>query len=180
MDKLTLLEEANNIIELFTFDLTTFFFEDDFEEIDSHEEKGVFMVEYKKNLPWVELNLFDQIVFRIFNDKENLIGSSHINASFPANKKYQNETNLSELTNNLFNLYGWDDDSLGSWTTKDSDHYKKNAFKRIWTLGEGKFIYTVKLIQNSDGDISLHIMLFNHLLKLTNKSISSPSNEFGS
>ncbi len=77
--------EPNNIIELFTFDLTTFFFEEDFEEVDCHEEKGVLMVEYQKQLPWVELKLFDRVIFRVFNDKDNIVGSSHINVKFPIN-----------------------------------------------------------------------------------------------
>ncbi len=174
-----LFSEPNNIIELFTFDLTSFFFEEDFEEVDCIEEKGVLMVEYQKQLPWIELKLFSQVVFRIFNDKNNIIGSSHINVKFPINPELLNPDSLAELTNTLFKISGWDDGSNGEWSFNDTLLFKKNKFERIWTLGEGKYIYTVKLTQNESGEIVLTILFFNHLLKLINQSISYSTNEFG-
>lgn len=180
MDNLGLLSEPKNILELFTFDLTTFFFEEDYEEIDCCEEKGVFMVEYKKSLPWLELDLFDYVIFRVFNDKENIIGSSHINVKLPANIQFQSEDLVIKLTNALFNIYGWDDESNGSWTNQDLPLYKKGAYYRNWTLGEGKYVYSVKVRQDKNKSVSLQILFFNHLLKLSNQTISQPSNEFGS
>lgn len=179
MSNLGLLNEPKNIIELFTFDLTTFFFEEDFEEIDCSEEQGMFMVEYKKNLPWTELDLFSQVVFRIFNDKENLEGSSHINVKFPSNPDLVSEKHLESLTNILFKIYGWDDDSNGEWNEKDKENYKQNKLERIWTLGEGRFIYTVKITQEENGQMNLNILFFNHLLRLSNQKISYTTNEFG-
>ena len=77
-----LFNDPKNIIELFTFDLTTFFIEDDYEEISCIEEAGVFMIEYEKVLPWTEHGLFNSVVFRVFNDKKNIVGSNHINVRF--------------------------------------------------------------------------------------------------
>ncbi len=57
--------------------------------------------------------------------------------------------------------------------------FKKNKFERIWTLGEGRYIYTIKLTQNELNEVVLNILFFNHLLKLINQSISFSANEFG-
>lgn len=180
MDNLGLLSEPKNILELFTFDLTTFFYEEDFEEIDCYEEKGVFMVEYKKNLPWLELDFFDHVVFRVFNDKENIVGSSHINVKMPANVQFQTNELVKKLTNTLFNLYGWDDESKGDWIETDTSAFKIGQLTRTWTLGEGKYVYTVKLQQDENKGVLLQILFFNHLLKLNNQTISFPGNEFDS
>jgi hypothetical protein len=82
-----LFKNPKNIIELFTFDLTTFFYEEDYEEIESQEIDGVFMIEYEKALPWTELGLFEKVFFRIFNDKTNIVGSSHINVTIASQSR---------------------------------------------------------------------------------------------
>lgn len=169
MSAFGLFKEPKNIIELFTFDLTTFFYEEDYEEISCEEKEGIFMIEYEKPLPWIELELFSKVVFRVFNDKRNIVGSQHINVSFPADIEQTNKTTLKKLVNKLTKIYGWDDENLGEMTTKDETDFENGYFERQWTLGEGKHIYTVRLIYNTRDGLSLKILFFNHLLELINK-----------
>lgn len=164
-----LFKNPKNIIELFTFDLTTFFYEEDYEEIESQEIEGVFMVEYEKVLPWTELGLFEKVFFRIFNDKTNIVGSSHINVTLPANPEYVDIEKTANLINSLFRIYGWDDENRGEWSETDKTEFEDRVFERQWTLGEGKFIYSVKVTYNSKYGLHLKILFFNHLLDLIGK-----------
>lgn len=169
MTTFSLLKEPKNIIELFTFDLTTFFYEEDYVEVSCDEKDGVFMIEYEKNLPWIEHDLFNKVVFRIFNDKHNIVGSNHINVDFPAEENQVSVTNLKKLTSKLVKIYGWDDENRGQWDSNDETDFKNKTFERIWTLGEGKFIYSVRLVYNLKYGLILKILFFNHLLELSKK-----------
>ena len=160
-----LFKEPKNIIELFTFDLTTFFYEDDYEEISSAEEGGVFMIEYEKTLPWTELGLFNKLIFRVFNDKNNIVGSNHINVRLETEITDNNKKNLIKLVHKLNQIYGPDDDNKEDWTEIDEQQLVSKQFFRQWTLGEGKFIYTVR-ITGQKGELQLEILFFNHLLEL--------------
>lgn len=163
-----LFKEPKNIIELFTFDLTTFFYEEDYEEISSKEEQGVLMIEYEKNLPWTEMDLFEKVIFRVFSDKTNLDGSNHINVRFPSEAEASNLKNTAKLINALYRIYGSDDENKGEWTSSDESIFKAPGLLRQWTLGEGKLIYTVKLDYTQNHQLILHILFFNHLTQLIN------------
>jgi hypothetical protein len=169
MSAFGLFKEPKNIIELFTFDLTTFFYEEDYEEISFEEQEGLFMIEYEKVLPWIEIDLFNKVVFRVFNDKKNIVGSNHINVNFPAEPDHTNMANIKKLTHKLFKIYGWDDENLGEMTVKDETGFNNGFFERQWTLGEGKNVYSVRLIYNTRDGLSLRILFFNHLLELIQK-----------
>jgi hypothetical protein len=158
-------KEPKNIIELFTFDLSTFFYEDDYEEISCVEDGGVFMIEYEKNLPWTEVGLFNSVVFRVFNDKKNIIGSNHINVRFSVEYGENNKNSIVKLINKLYKIYGWDDENRGKWSEMDDENIEKSKLIRQWTLGEGKYIYTVH-ISMENNILLLEILFFNHLLKL--------------
>jgi len=163
-----LFKEPQNIIELFTFDLTTFFIEDDYEEISCSEDGGVFMIEYEKVLPWTELGLFNSLVFRVFNDKKNIIGSNHINVKLTTQIEENNKSKLQKLINNLNKIYGSDDENRGGWNSSDEKKLASSKLKRHWTLGEGKFIYTVRLSMEEDV-LFFEILFFNNLMTLINK-----------
>lgn len=169
MDIFGLFEEPKNIIEMFTFDLTTFFYEDDYEEIACTENEGVFMIEFEKALPWMELGLFETTVFRVFNDKRNILGSNHINVRFTSKITDSSKRYIVKLVNKLNIIYGLDDDNSGSWMEKDDEALKLFKLKRQWTLGEGKSIYAVRLLIN-DSVLVLEVLFFNHLVELTNNS----------
>ncbi|MDA3893721.1 MAG: hypothetical protein PF517_18820 [Salinivirgaceae bacterium] len=160
-----LFNEPKNIIELFTFDLTTFFIEDDYEEISCIEEEGVFMIEYEKELPWTELGLFNSVIFRVFNDKKNIIGSNHINVRLVCEIGNELKPYIVKLVHKLNKIYGYDDDNSGDWSNADDVAFEEGSLIRQWTLGEGKFIYTVKFrIKNNEAQVE--ILFFNHLLEL--------------
>jgi len=164
-----LFKVPKNIIDLFTFDLSTFFLEEDYVEVSCDEQDGVFMIEYEKMLPWIELNLFTKVVFRVFNDKKNIIGSNHINVSFPAEQQNISLVRIKKLVYELSKIYGWDDENRADWTVKDEADFSKGYLERQWTLGEGKYIYSVQLSMNTKEGLILKILFFNHLLGLINK-----------
>lgn len=160
-----LFKEPKNIIELFTFDLTTFFYEDDYEEISSVEKEGVFMIEYEKVLPWTELDLFNSVIFRVFNDKNNILGSNHINVRFTSPVEEPPYKHITKLIHKLNKIYGSDDDNQEAWCDKNVVAVESNLLLRQWTLGEGKYIYTVRIVINNN-ILTLEILFFNHLLEL--------------
>ncbi|MGE4289791.1 MAG: hypothetical protein AB7E36_13990 [Salinivirgaceae bacterium] len=164
-----LFKEPKNIIELFTFDLTSFFMEEDFREVLCEESDGVFMIEYEKKLPWCEHDLFEKVVYRVFNDKKNIIGSNHINVRFHAHSDRVNVENTKTLINKLHKTYGWDDENRNEWSTKDEHDFNNASLIRQWTLGEGKFIYQVKINQSRTTGLTLTILFFNNLLHLINQ-----------
>lgn len=164
-----LFKEPKNIIELFTFDLTSFFMEEDFTEVTCEESDGVFMIEYEKILPWCEHDLFDSVVYRVFNDKKNIIGSNHINVRFQAKGDKVILENAKNLTNKLHKTYGWDDENRIVWSAEDEQHFNSSMLKRQWTLGEGKYIYQVKINQSQTAVLTLTILFFNNLLHLINQ-----------
>lgn len=56
---------AKNILELFTYDIVTFF-HDDYEEVEYEETESMFVAVYEQQLPWVELECFDTIQLCVF------------------------------------------------------------------------------------------------------------------
>lgn len=165
MNAFGLFDEPKNIIELFTFDLTTFFYEDDYEEIACTENEGVFMIEFEKVLPWKELGLFETVIFRVFNDKKNIVGSNHINVRFTSQINDNTKKYIIKLVNKLNTIYGFDDENLGPWTETDDSALESLKLKRLWTLGEGKNIYAIRLLINNN-ELVLEVMFFNHLVEL--------------
>lgn len=164
--------ETNLILELFSFDLTTFFVEDDFEIIECKEESCTFMVEYEKNLPWFELDLFDKVIFRVFNDKKNFTGSSHVNLKLPAPKEIVTKDKIKHLTNEIVKKYGKDDNKNNEWNQQDDKNFDNKNFERYWTCGNDKYVYAIKLTQNKKGDFDFSILFFNNLLKIINQTVS--------
>ena len=123
------------------------------------------MIEYEKTLPWTELNLFNSVVFRVFNDKKNIIGSNHINVRFANEFDAGAKKDIIKLVYKLYKIYGSDDENKSDWSENDDNALELKKLKRQWTLGEGKFIYTVRLSMKND-DLLLEIIFFNHLLEL--------------
>lgn len=124
---MSLLNAANkpkNILEMLSFDLTKFFADNDYCEIESKDIEGVFMVEFEKEFPLVELGMFEKVVFRLFNDKDNINGSNHINVTMPANPRYITQKNVRSLIDSLYGIYGYDDDRKGEWDENDTRHSK--------------------------------------------------------
>lgn len=167
MAMFTMESRTSTILDLFTFDLTTFFLEEDYEEVICMEEAGVFMIEYEKRLPWIELDLFDNVVFRVFSEKRNITGSSHINVDFPVEQKIIDEKRLQVLVNKLTEICGKDDENKGDWNNLDNTKLNSGLIERFWTRGEGKNVYTIKLTYIKSVGLTFKILFFNHLLNLT-------------
>ncbi len=169
MTILSVFNKPKNILELFSFDITKFFSDNDYEEVQSNDIDGIFMVEFEKQLPHVELSLFDKVVFRMFNNKKNITGSNHVNITFPANDRYITKSRMKSLVNTLFDIYGHDDEHRGEWSETDDQDYADKTLEREWILGEGKEIYTIKLSFTEKYGFLVKILFFNHLIEVLKK-----------
>lgn len=166
--------KPSNILELFSYDLTKFFADNDYTELQSKDIEDVFMVEFEKRFPYVELGLFERVVFRMFNNKTNINGSNHVNVTMVANNRYVTKERLQALSNSLFDIYGFDDDGKGEWTNNDDKDFVAKDFERQWTLGDGKFVYAIKLSYTENRGLVLKIFFFNRLIELL-KDAEEPS-----
>ena len=120
--------KEKTILDILTFDLSTFFY-GDYQEINSEEIEGTFMIDYEKKLPWSEFDIFDYLYFRVFNDKKNIHGSNHINATL-INKEIELEKEkITEMLNKLFHIYGVDDLKRGRWELNDDEDFKAKDYK---------------------------------------------------
>lgn len=150
---------------LFSFDLTRFFADSDYSEIESTDEEGVIMVEFEKEFPLTELGMFDKVCFRLFNEKDNIVASNHINVTFPASPRYATKEYTMSLVNALFEIYGYDDDRKGEWTDADAKSFADKDFDRQWTIGNDKRVYAIKLSYTEKHGLYLKIFFFNRLME---------------
>lgn len=157
-----------SILDCFTYDLTSFFY-DNYEEIDSEETPATVMIVYEKELPWTELGVFDAVQFRIFFDKENLTGSNPINVKFISKKPQSDLENLQAILNRVILIYGEDDYRKGEWNKDDDEAFTAQLFRRVWTIEQGESFVSVEYNQ-SDG-ITLNILFFNNMLKVAEEQI---------
>lgn len=159
--------KEKTILDILTFDLSTFFY-GDYKEINSEESEGTFMIDYEKKLPWSEFDVFDHLQFRVFNDKKNIHGSNHINASLINREGELNKEKVKEIIEKLVGIYGHDDQHRDLWNTKDEIEFENKTFSRVWTVGKNENIYTIQLKFDKDDHIALSIYLFTNLLRQTN------------
>ncbi|MBE9466935.1 MAG: hypothetical protein IMY72_01285 [Bacteroidetes bacterium] len=163
------LHNNKNILDLFIYDLSKFFIDEDYEQISCEEIQGLFMIEYEKTLPWTELNIFDKLRFRVFNDKQNIIGSNHINATLLNDGIILTNLEVKNVVNKLHEIYGKDDNNKREWSQEDEIDYIENIFCRVWTLGDGIDVYSITLTISPQKQLMLSILFFTNLLKQTNK-----------
>ena len=169
---MSILDAANkpkNILEMLSFDLTKFFADNDYCEIESKDIEGVFMVEFENEFPLVELGMFDKVVFRLFNVKDNINGSNHINVTMPANPRYVTQKNAKALINSLYAIYGYDDDRKGEWDEADIKMFQVKDLERQWTIGNDKCVYAVKMSYTENHGFYLKIFFFNRLVEAIKK-----------
>lgn len=159
----------HNILELFSFDLTKFFADSDYSEVESKDIEGVFMVEFEKDFPLVELGMFEKVVFRLFDDKNNITASNHINVTLPANMRLVTMEKTKAIVNSLFAIYGYDDDRRGLWNSTDTKLFAENDVDRQWTIGNDKRVYAIKLSYTEKHGLYLKIFFFNRLLEIAKK-----------
>lgn len=165
--------KPKNILELFSFDLTKFFADSDYSEIGSNDAEGVIMVEFEKDFPLVELDLFDKVYFRLFDEKNNIVAGNHINVTFPANPKYVTQKSITNLISALYAIYGYDDDRKGLWTDSDTKSFIDKDLDRQWTIGNDKCVYAIKLSYTEKHGLFLKIFFFNRLLESIKHNVQS-------
>jgi hypothetical protein len=158
------LQNNNTILDLFTFDLSTFFVEEDYYETHSCEEHGVLMVDYQKPLPWTELSLFDTVSFRFFSEKRKIDGGNYINVNFNAEPYKINLQSVDTLVNQVVSIYGKDNCNRKDLTETEKTFFKKTTIEREWTVGEGKNVYTIKILVVNGTCCTLAILFLNNLI----------------
>jgi hypothetical protein len=159
-------KEESSILDCFTYDLTTFFY-DDYEEVDSVETPATFMIVYQKELPWKELNFFDAVQFRIFFDKESISGSNPVNVKFINKNKKGGVVQVKKLVERVSSIYKADDKGVEGWGGADEEAVGNNSFRRVWTIEKGESFVSVESTEQ-DG-ITLSILFFNNLIKSSDK-----------
>lgn len=159
-------KKEKSILDLFTYDLTTFFY-GQYEEVDSEETEGTFMIVYERKLPWVELKIFDTVQFRVFFDKENITGSNPINVKFIVKDNEITIDHLKYILSKVYEIYGKDDKDEGEWTEFDDKAFEEYTFNRIWTIEKGESF--VSIFYTKEEKLVLNILFFNNLIKHTGK-----------
>ncbi|HON17772.1 MAG TPA: hypothetical protein PK990_01225 [Salinivirgaceae bacterium] len=163
------IKKPKNILDLILYDLTTFFYEDDYEEIYSEEILDTFLIDYQKKLPWNEFDVFDRVIFRVFTEKSNLTGTNHINVTFLSEALDIPVEKIEAILYALEDLYKADDDKRGLWLEEEKKNLLNGNVSRMWTLGEEKNVYSVRFKYEKGKGASLQIMFFTNLLRSLGK-----------
>ncbi|NOZ45235.1 MAG: hypothetical protein GXO79_00480 [Chlorobi bacterium] len=159
-----------SILDLLNYDLTTFFQEDDYEEVDSQDTPGMFMIDYEKKLPKLELNVFDTVQFRVFFDKDNITGSNPVNVKLFAKGTEINRKKASYVVDQVFGIYGMDDYEKTVMDNEDHKTSIKGSLIRKWTIEKGISFISIYYEQNKM--LELNILFFNNLIKHTGKYLN--------
>jgi len=157
--------KPKHILDLITYDLTTFFYEDDYEEIYSEEILDTFLIDYQKTLPWKEFGIFDTVVFRVFTEKSNLTGTNHINVTLHSDDKEILTDKTKSLLQKLEELYGPDDNSCSLENDEEIQSLIDGNVFRMWTLDAEHNVYSVRFNYLKGEGSQPQIMFYTNLLK---------------
>lgn len=164
-------KKEKSVLDLLTYDLTTFFY-GEYEEVESQDTEAMFMIVYQRKLPWVELELLDTVQFRVFFDKNNFTGSNPINVRLlPIDQTISHEK-VAHVVDEIAELYGEDDFGDGIWTDADIEAYNNNTWQRRWTIQEGESFITMEY---KEGHFELNILFLNNIIKHTGKYLNIKS-----
>ncbi|MDD4746734.1 MAG: hypothetical protein RBR35_08755 [Salinivirgaceae bacterium] len=161
--------KPQHILDIITYDLSTFFYEDDYEEVYSEEILDTFLIDYQKKLPWKEFGIFDRVIFRVFTEKSNLTGTNHINVTFHSEELTVPQDKAMLLLADLEDIYGGDDNRRGLWQEEEKVKTENGKIIRMWTLGEEENVYSVRLRYIKGNGMELQIMFYTNLLKILGK-----------
>lgn len=161
-------KKEDSILDCFTYDLKSFFY-DNYEEIDSEETPATVMIVYQKELPWTEMGIFNAVQFRIFFDKENLTGSNPINVKFVAKNKNRSLDELKHIVDKVHTVYGTDDYNRDNWNEEDEEAFCTDNYRRVWTIDQGESFVSIEC--NPTEGITLNILFFNNMLKNSEEEI---------
>jgi hypothetical protein len=164
-------KKEKSILDLFTYDLTTFFY-GEYEEVESHDTEAMFMIVYQRNLPWEEMGFLDTVQFRVFFDKNNFTGSNPINVRLLCTKNEITAEKIENLFEVIVDLYGNDDTGMGIWTEKDNTAFESKTLERRWSIQEGESFITIYYNENG---FELNILFLNNIIKHTGKYLNIKS-----
>ena len=161
-------KKEKTILDILTYDLTTFFY-GKYQEVDSEDTEAMVMMVYERELPWVEYELFDTVQFRVFFDKNNFTGSNPINVRLCSKNQSADIVNIKTIVNTIAEIYGEDNNGKSFWTDSDDEFINSNNWNRRWTIQEGESFVT---LYNVDGKLELNILFLNNLIKHTGKYLN--------
>lgn len=160
-------QEPKTILDLFTYDLTTFFLED-YKEVNSEEILDTVLIDYEKILPWKEFDIFNRVLFRVFIEKTNVTGTNHINVTFFADDGCAKK-DVIKIVERITRITGIDDNRKGFWSNTDDVNFDLGKASRMWTLGRNENIYSLRLGYSHESGLQLSILFFTNLLKQLGK-----------
>lgn len=164
-------KKEKSILDLFTYDLTTFFY-GDYEEVESHDTEAMFMIVYERKLPWSEMDLLDTVQFRVFFDKNNFTGSNPINVRMLAREQEITTQKIKNLVNSIVELYGSDDIGKSEWDETDEQEFEEQKWSRRWSIQEGESFIT---LYNNENGFEMNILFLNNIIKHTGKYLNIKS-----
>lgn len=164
-------KKEKSILDLFTYDLTTFFY-GEYEEVESYDTEAMFMIVYERKLPWDELDLLDTVQFKVFFDKNNFTGSNPINVRLFSKNQEVTKKKIEILIEYIVELYGNDDFGTGLWNQQDEALFDQKKWSRRWSIQEGESFITIYYNENG---FELNILFLNNIIKHTGKYLNIKS-----
>ena len=164
-------KKEKSVLDLFTYDLTTFFY-GEYEEVESHDTEAMFMIVYQRKLPWSEMDLLDDVQFKVFFDKNNFTGSNPINVRLFNSKSEVNEQKVAALVRSIVELYGVDINKKDYWDDDDSQAFVQRSWQRKWSIQEGESFIT---IYYNESGFEMNILFLNNIIKHTGKYLNIKS-----
>lgn len=164
-------KKEKSVLDLFTYDLTTFFY-GEYEEVESHDTEAMFMIVYHRKLPWSEMDLLDDVQFKVFFDKHNFTGSNPINVRLYNVKAQITLPKIKALVRSVVDLYGTDTNGRGLWDDEDQQGFDSVLWERKWSIQEGESFIT---IYYNESGLEMNILFLNNIIKHTGKYLNIKS-----
>jgi hypothetical protein len=168
MDNATITDFRENLLSVFTFDITSYF-DYEYQIISTEDSPAVQIVDFEVSLPNVELEIFDTLHLMVMFDKFFVASDTHMNATFKAKTKGITVDEIKKTTNFFHSILGTDDSKHKKWKKSDVENLKNYSFNRIWPTGMGDSF--VKLAYKEDSGFELSILFLNNLLDNVGKKI---------
>jgi len=168
MTNTTVIENSKNILDVLTFDITSYF-ESDYQIVKTEDSPAVQIVDYERVLAESEFNVFDTLHLMVMFDKFFITSDTHMNATFRSKNRQVTIDEMKKITNFFYELYGSDDAKRKKWSKVDASKLKDYTFNRLWPTGLGDSF--VKLAYKEDTGFEVSILFLNNLLEILGKKI---------
>jgi len=158
----------NSILDVIKFDITQFFV-GGYTIISTEDMAVIQIVDYEKQLPDVEFDLFDTLRLMVMFDKYLVNSDTHINATFYTKNKNISIKGIEHITNYFHHLFGVDDAKNAQWTEEDEKAIENFTFNRIWPTSNGESF--IKLSYTQTKGLEFTLLFLNNLLESLGKRI---------